>query len=232
MHRIGEKKPWCCIDRYNGHWSHVWDWWEETMVLDRQIEWSLVSCMEWDWREEIMMLHGTWEQGPLYLSIQHHGLFSPILYMRPGTTLSVYTKSSSLLTNPIHENRDHSICLYNIMVSSHQSHTWEQGPLYLSIQHHGLFSPTLFMRPWTTLSVYATSWSLLTNSIPYMRPGTTLSVYATPWSLLTNPIHERPLTILFVYTTSWSLHGVGYTDRVVPALMYGMGLVRRDHDVA
>jgi hypothetical protein len=37
--------------------SHVWDWWEETMVLHRQIEWSLVSCMEWDWWEEIMILH-------------------------------------------------------------------------------------------------------------------------------------------------------------------------------
>jgi hypothetical protein len=101
MYGIGEKRPWCCIDRYNGHWSHVWDWWEETMVLDRQIEWSLVS---------------------------YHGFFSPIPCMRTGTTLSVYTTTWSLLTNPIHENRDHSICLYNTMVSSHQSHTWEQGP--------------------------------------------------------------------------------------------------------
>jgi hypothetical protein len=72
--------------------SHVWDWWEETMVSHRQIEWSLVSCMEWDW----------W---PWFL-----------------------------LTNSIHETRDHSICLYNIMVSSHQSHTWDQWPLYLSIE--------------------------------------------------------------------------------------------------
>jgi hypothetical protein len=46
---------------------------------------------------------------PLYLSIQHHGLFSPITYMRPETTLSVYTTSWSLLTNHIHENRDHSL---------------------------------------------------------------------------------------------------------------------------
>jgi hypothetical protein len=65
MYGIGEKRPWCCIDRYNGHWSHVWDWWEETMVLDRQIEWSLVS----------------------YMPIQHHGLFLPIPYMRTGSTL-------------------------------------------------------------------------------------------------------------------------------------------------
>jgi hypothetical protein len=67
----------------------------------------------------------TWDQGPLYLSIQHHGLFSSIPYMRPVTIISVYTTSWSLLTNPIHENRDHSICLCNTMVSSHQSHTWE-----------------------------------------------------------------------------------------------------------
>jgi hypothetical protein len=113
--------------------QYVWDWWEETMVLDRQIEWSLVSCMAWDWWEEIMMLHRQIEW------------------------------SLFLLTNSIHETRNHSISLYNIMVSSHQSHTWDQGPLYLSIQHHGLFSP-----------------------IPYMRTGTTLSVYTTPWSLLSD----------------------------------------------
>jgi hypothetical protein len=112
----------------------------------------------------------TWEQGSLYLSIQHHGLFSPIICMRSGTTLSVYTTpwslltnsihetmdhsiyttSWSLLTNHIHENRDHSICLCNTVVSSHQSHTWDQGPLYLSIKPHGLFSPTLFISgPWS-----------------------------------------------------------------------------------
>ena len=144
----------------------------------------------------------TWDQGPLYLSMQHHGLFSPIPYMRPMTTLSVYT-TSSLLINPIHENRDHSICLYNTMVSSYQSHTWEQGALYLSIQHHGLFSPILFMRSGTTLCLYNTmvsshqfySWDQeplylsiqhhgLFSPITYMRPGTTLSVYPTPWSLL------------------------------------------------
>jgi hypothetical protein len=112
----------------SGPCSHVWDWWEETMLY-RQIEWSLVSCMGLVRRD-----HG-----------QHHGLFSPIIFMTSGATL----------------------CLYNTMVSSHQSHTWEQGPHYLSIQHHGLFS-----------------------RITYMRPGATLSVYATPWSLLTNYMHE------------------------------------------
>jgi hypothetical protein len=114
------------------------------MVLYRQIEWSLFSCMGLMRRD-------------------------PIPYMRPVTILSVYTTSWSLLTNSIHENRDHSlsiqhhglfspilfmtrddsICLYNTMVSSHQSHAWEQGPFYLSIQHHGLFSQIICMKPGT-----------------------------------------------------------------------------------
>ena len=165
----------------------------------------------------------TWDQGPLYLSIQHHGLLSTILYMRPGTTLSVYTTPWSLLTNPIHENRDHSICLCNTVISSHQSHTWEQGPLYLSIKPHGLFSPTLFMRPWTTLSVYTTSWSLLTNPI-YETRDHSICLYNTmvsshqshtwdQWPLylsiqhrLFSPIpYMRTGTTLSVYTTPWSL---------------------------
>jgi hypothetical protein len=138
-----------------------------------------------------------------YLSIQHHGLFSPIAYMRTGTTLSVYTTPWSLITNPIHENRDHCICLCNTMVSSHQSHTWEQGPLYLSIQPHSLFSPTLFMTPWTTLSVYITSWSLLTNPIHENRDH---YVYTTPWSLLTNSIHETRNHSICLYNTMVSSH--------------------------
>ena len=35
MYGIGEKRPWCCIDRQSGPCSHVWDWQEETMVLHR-----------------------------------------------------------------------------------------------------------------------------------------------------------------------------------------------------
>jgi hypothetical protein len=124
-----------------------------------------------------------WDHGPLHLSIQHHGLFSPITYIRPGTTLSVYTTPWSLLTNPIHETSDHSICLYNIMVSSPQSHTWEQGPFYLSIQHRDLFS-----------------------LIPCMRPGTTLSVYTTSWFLLTNPIHKNRGHSICLYNTMVSSH--------------------------
>jgi hypothetical protein len=109
-HQSHEKSPWCCIDRYGGPCSHVYDWWEETMVLYRHIEWSLFSWM-WLVRRD----HG-WDQGPLYLSIQHHGLFSPIPFMRTETTLSVYTIPWSLLTNTIHETSDHSICLYNIVI--------------------------------------------------------------------------------------------------------------------
>jgi hypothetical protein len=165
-----------------------------------------------------------WDHGPLYLSIQHHGLFSPTLFMRPWTTLSVYTTSWSLLTNHIHETRDHSVCLYNTMVSSHQSHTWDQWPLYLSIQHHGLFSPIPYMRTGTTLSVYTTPWSLLTNSMHETR-NHSISLYnimvsshqlyawdQEPLYLsiqhhgLFSPIKcMRPGTTLSVYTTPWSL---------------------------
>jgi hypothetical protein len=175
------------------------------MVLYRQIEWSLFSCIG---------LVRT-------ICLQHHGLFSPTLFMRPWTTLSVYTTSWSLLTNPIHETRDHSICLYNIMVSSHQSHTWDQGPLCLSMQHHGLFSP-----------------------IPYMRPGTTLSVYTTPWFLLTNPIQENRDHSICLYNTmvsSWSLVSCMEWDwweeimmlhrQIEWSMVSWIGLVRRDHGV-
>jgi hypothetical protein len=40
-----------------------------------------------------------------------------------------------------------TLCLYNTMISSHQFHTLDHGPLYLSIQQHGLFSPVSYMRP-------------------------------------------------------------------------------------
>ena len=114
----------------------------------------------------------TRDQGPLYLPIHYHGLFLPILYMRIWTTLSLYTTTWSLLTNHIHEIMDHSIYLYNTMISSHQFHTWDQGPLYLSIQHHCLFSPIIYMRPGTTLYIHHGLFS----PVSYMRPGTTLSI--------------------------------------------------------
>ena len=145
--------------------------------------------------------------------------------MRPGTTLSVYTTPWSLFTNSMHETSKHSISIYNIMVSSHQLYASDQEPLYLSIQHHGLFSPILCMRSGTTLYLYTTSWSLLINPIHenrghsiclqhhglfsptiFMRPWTTLSVYATSWSLLTNPIHETRDYSICLYNTMVSSH--------------------------
>jgi hypothetical protein len=188
----------------------------------------------------------TWDQGPLYLSMQHHDLFSPILCMRPGTTLSLYTISWFLLTNPIHENRGHSICLYNSMVSSHQSHTWEQGPLYLSIQHHGLFSPILYMRTGVTLSVCTTSWSLLTNPI-HETNDHSICLYNIVSSHQSHTWEQGPLylsiqhhglfspipymrtgTTLSVYTTPWSLL-TNYIHETRDHLW--IELVRRDHGV-
>jgi hypothetical protein len=144
MYGIGEKRPWCCIER----------------------EWSLVSCMElvwryhdvvwtewsmvWNWCENTMMFNSIHETIDHSLYIQHHGVFTPIPDHRP-------------------------LCPYNIMVSSHQFHTWDQGPLYSDLwshvwnwreetmvlyrqsglwsQHHGLFTPIQYMRPGTTLSL-------------------------------------------------------------------------------
>jgi hypothetical protein len=56
----------------------------------------------------------------------NHGLFSPIPYMKPDTTLSVYTTPWSPLINSIHETRDH----------------------YLYIQHHGLFFTKSIIENW------------------------------------------------------------------------------------
>jgi hypothetical protein len=134
----------------SSHQSHTWD--QGPLYLSTT-PWSLLTNSIHETMDHSICLYNimvyshqshTWDQGPLYLSIQHHGLFSPIPYMIPGTTLSVYTTSWSLLSNPIHETRGHSICLYNTMVSSHQPYSWDHGPLYLSMQHHDLFSPIPF----------------------------------------------------------------------------------------
>jgi hypothetical protein len=135
MYGIGEKRPCCCIDSRD-HSICLYN----TSVSSHQLY--------------------TWDHGPLYLSIQHHGLFSLITYMRTGTSLSVY----------------------NTMVSSHQLYSWDHGPLYLSIQHHGLFSPIPYMRPGTTLSVNTTSWSLLTNPIHENSHASTWPAILRTWN--------------------------------------------------
>ena len=151
-----------------------------------------------------------------YLSIQHHGLFSLIPYMRPGTTLSVYTTSWSFINHCIHETRDHSICLYNTMVSYQQFHTWDHGPLYLSIKHHDLFSLIPYMRPGTTLSVYTTSWSLSTLST-HKTMDHSVCLYITmvsshqfsAWDhhgLFSSVSCTRPVSIICVYYTIVSSH--------------------------
>jgi hypothetical protein len=123
---------------------------------------------------------------------------------------------------------DHSISLYNIMVSSHQSHTWDQGPLYLPIQHHGVFSPIPYMRPWTTLSVYTTSWSLLTNPIHETRDHS-ICLYNT----MSHEYNWWEETMVLYRQIEWSLfsciglerrdHVVAQKDRVGPVLLYRIG---------
>jgi hypothetical protein len=192
----------------------------------------------------------TWNQRPLYLYIQHHGLLLSIPYMRPGITICIYNTMVSFSPSPYMRpysfcrplylsiqhhglfapipnmlTMDHYICLYSIMVSSHQFHTWEQGPLLLSIRFHVLFSPIPYMKKETPLSIYNTMISShrfhtrdqgplylpihyhgLFLPIIYMRTWTTLSLYTTPWSLLTNSIHEIMDHSICLYNTVVSSH--------------------------
>jgi hypothetical protein len=169
MHRICEKRPWCCIE------SHTWD------------------------------------QGPFYLSIQHHGLFSPIPCMRPVTTLSVYT-TSALVTNPIHEKRDHSICLYNTMVSSYQSLP-------------GLMHWICEKRPWCCIDRHSGPCSHVCDwweeTMVLYRQMTTLSVYTTS-SLLTNPIHENSDHSICIYNTMVSSHQCHTWEKGPLYLVHGL----------
>jgi hypothetical protein len=124
----------------------------------------------------------TWEQGPLYLFIQHHGLFSPILCMRPGTTLSVYTTSWSqwsLVSCMGLVRRDHDVVLTDRVVPGFMHIIGEKRPWCCIDRQSG---------PW---SHECSWWEETMVLIPFMRTGTTLSVYATTWSLLTNTIHEN-----------------------------------------
>ena len=192
----------------------------------------------------------TWNQRPFYLYIQHHGLLLSIPYMRPGITICIYNTMVSFSPSPYMRpysfcrplylfiqhhglfapipnmlTMDHYICLYSIMVSSHQFHTWEQGPLLLSIRFHVLFSPIPYMKKETPLSIYNTMISShrfhtrdqgplylpihyhgLFLPIIYMRTWTTLSLYTTPWSLLTNSIHEIMDHSICLYNTIVSSH--------------------------
>jgi hypothetical protein len=103
--------------------------------------------------------------------------------------LSVYTTPWSFLTHSIHEIMDHFICLYITMVSSHQFYTWDHGPPYLAMQHHGIFSPISYMRQWTTLSVY-TTWST--------------SIWSTRVTLVTRvPIARCELLCNIIILTFW-----------------------------
>jgi len=191
-------RPWTTLSVYTTPWSLLTYSKHETRAYSICLYNTMVS----------FCLGHTWDH-------KHHGLFPPIPYMRPGTTRSVYTIPWSLLINSIHETRDHSICLYNTMVSSYQFYAWEHGLLYLYTQHHGLFSPIPYMRPWTTLSVYTTpvsshqlyTWDQgplylsiqhhgLFSPSPYMRPGPILSVFTTPWSLSAWAIHETIKTMV------------------------------------
>jgi hypothetical protein len=117
---------------------------------------------------------------------------------------------------------DHYICLYSIMVSSHQFHTWEQEPLLLSIRFHVLFSTIPYMKKgsqhvwnwcektmvlyrqieWSTKTVWSHVWTW------WKRDHGVVYTDSDPWShglLHTNSIHETTDHSIYLYTTPWSL---------------------------
>jgi hypothetical protein len=132
-----------------------------------------------------------------------------------------------------------------------QFYAWEHGLLYLYTQHHGLFSQIPYMRSWTTLSVYATPLSLLTNYIHTMvlhrqivvpglmyetgekRPWCCTTVYNTMVS--SHQFHtwdHRPLCIYNIMVFSY---GIGMKRpccciQIEWSLVSCMKLVRKDHD--
>ena len=151
--------------------SHQFHTWDQGPLDLSTIPWSLLINSIHETRDHSICLYitmvssyqfYTWEYGLLYLYTQQHGLFSPITYMRSWTTLSIYTTPWSLLTSFIHETRDHSIYLYNTIVSSRQLYTWDQGPLciYIMVSSHQFH--TWDQGP---LYLYTTTWSLHANSI-------------------------------------------------------------------
>jgi hypothetical protein len=214
IYGISEKRSWCF--RLSSHQFLTWD---QGPLYMSTTSWSLNNS-----------IHETMDH---YLSIQHHGLFSLIPYMRPGTTLSVYTTSWSLINHFIHETRDHSICH---MESVRRDH----GVVYTDRVIAGLVHDTDEKRPWWS---HALNWWEETTPIPYMRPVTTLSVYTTSWSFLTNPIHENRDHSICLYNTVISSHSfhawdqqplylsiqhhslfspIPYMRPVTPVLMYGI----------
>jgi len=216
----------------SSHQFHTWDHGPLYLSIQHHDDHGLFTNSIHETRDHSICLYNTmvssyqfhtWDQGSLSVYTTPWSLFHQVhtwdhrplcLYNTmvfshqfqtcwPWTTIYVYTASWSLLTNSIHETRDHSICLYESTFSSHQFLTWEKGPLYLYIQHHGLFSPSPYLRPGTTRSVLYNS--MVFSSIPYTRPGTTLFVYALPWSLLTNSMHEN-MDYIFIHNTMVSSH--------------------------
>ena len=192
------------------HQFSAWD--HEPLYLYITTPWSLLTNFLHETMDPFLCLNTIASSHQCHAQDQwalHHGLFSPIPYMRSWSTLSVYTTSWSLLTNPIHENRDHYICLYITMVSSPQFYTRDRGPLSvcnIMVSSRQFHTP----RSWTTLSVY-TTWDHgplhgLFSLIPHMRKGITLSVYITPWSLLNNSIHETRDHSICLYNSMVSSH--------------------------
>jgi hypothetical protein len=87
------------------------------------------------------------------LSIQHHGLFSPVAYMYRVVYGLMYETGEKRPWCCI----DREWSIVSCMEMDHS----------LSMQHHGLFSPVSYMRPGITICIYNTMVSF--SPSPYMR---------------------------------------------------------------
>jgi hypothetical protein len=184
VHWIGEKKPWCCNIEIVIHGLVHWidekkPWWCIDRVVhgllsgihEKRPLFSPVSCTRpvsticVYYTMVFSHPFHTWDHGPLYLSIHHHGLFcdswsralnwwkeTMVMYRQSGPWSPVWNSWKETMVLQRHtvyiniEIMDHFICLYITMVSSHQFYTWDHGPLYLSIQHGRLRFDQLGLR--------------------------------------------------------------------------------------
>jgi hypothetical protein len=110
------------------------------------------------------------------------------------------------------------------MVSSHQFHTWEQGPLLLSIRFHVLFSPIPYMKKGTPLSIYNTMRVL--HGLMYGIGKRPWCCIERQWFMVSWFEEARDHGVVYrqiewsvvscVYTTPWSLfHQVHTWDHTV-----------------
>jgi hypothetical protein len=135
--RVGERSMVSCMElvwrdhdvAYTEVWTYVWNWWEETMMLHRLRVVPVLMhrigvkrpwcCIEREWS----LVH-TWDHRPLCI-------YNIMVFSHQFQTIehSVYTTSWSLLTNSIHETIDHSLYIqHHVVERDHGVYGLMYGP--------------------------------------------------------------------------------------------------------